>query len=237
MFTNISKSASESTFKGDSSKIIETKINGKKSTQTPSSSEQLTKSILSCRTCYMISISDTKRIMCPYCGSFYDPNFLKNRSDIKKSKKKVANGKIESRNGFSNRRHSESSRSNETNSGNEESESNSSNKESDLDTDDSNSSGRASGKVKNFFKNLFSKKDVVKEGKKEEYIQMEDKKLNKTFAENIRNNTKICTSLETKKILNAQNIVMHPFLTIEAKDPIKIEEYRRKFLKGPEEFR
>jgi hypothetical protein len=27
-----------------------------------------------CRQCKLINVSDRKRIMCPYCGSFYDPS-------------------------------------------------------------------------------------------------------------------------------------------------------------------
>lgn len=42
-----------------------------------SSSPQLNKSMVqivkSCTICEMINIADKMRILCPYCGSFYDP--------------------------------------------------------------------------------------------------------------------------------------------------------------------
>jgi len=172
--------------------------------------------------------------MCPYCGAFYDPNFLNIQANNKKSKKTRVDAKSQNRNGS--RRNSASSRSNEANSGNDESVDDES---SDSDSDASNSSGRTSKKVKNFFKNLFSKRDVTKGEKKEESIQMDDKKAKINSSENTRNSVKgnDSGSLETKKLSNAQNVVMHLFLTLEARDPLKIELYRRKFLKGPEEFR
>ena len=229
MLRKINKSASDSAFKGGLDKKIDSPVKDKKPPQAPRSSEQLEKSILSCRTCQMISISDANRIMCQYCGSFYDPNFLKNRSDVKNPKKSSS-----SRNDSRHRRYSTSSRSNETNSGNEESGSDSNNNDSDSDTDSS--TGRTSEKVKNFFKNLFAKRDVTKGSKKEEHIQMEDKKDKTSLHETIRNNMKSSAAIGTKKPI-APNISMHPFLALEAKDPIEVEEHRKKFLKGPEEFR
>lgn len=43
--------------------------------------------VTTCRVCRMISISDKKRILCPYCGSFYDPNFNMNikRKNVNKN--------------------------------------------------------------------------------------------------------------------------------------------------------
>jgi uncharacterized Zn finger protein (UPF0148 family) len=229
----MNKSASASGFQEGSSNRNDASNIAKRPPQSPSTSKQATKSIMSCITCNMISISDTNRIMCPYCGAFYDPNFLNIKANNKKSKKTRADAKSQNRNGS--RRNSASSRSNGANSDNDEgvSESN------DSDSGDSNASSRTSKKVKNFFKNLFSKRDVTKGEKKEEYIQMDDKKDKENSSENIRNNVKghDSGSLEMKKLFNAQNVVMHLFLTLEAKDPLKIELYKRKFLKGPEEFR
>ena len=30
--------------------------------------------VTGCRNCKMVNVSDRKRIICPYCGTFYDPN-------------------------------------------------------------------------------------------------------------------------------------------------------------------
>jgi uncharacterized Zn-finger protein len=36
--------------------------------------EPVTKIVESCRSCKMIQISERRRVLCPYCGTFFDPN-------------------------------------------------------------------------------------------------------------------------------------------------------------------
>ncbi|RNA11315.1 putative E3 ubiquitin- ligase HECTD2 [Brachionus plicatilis] len=49
--------------------------------------------VASCRICEMINICDIARILCPYCGSFYDPN-VKTEAKLK-SRRSSANSTIE----------------------------------------------------------------------------------------------------------------------------------------------
>jgi hypothetical protein len=37
--------------------------------------------VKNCRVCDMVNIGDNKRILCPYCGSFYDTKMQKNVAD------------------------------------------------------------------------------------------------------------------------------------------------------------
>ena len=111
MLSRITKSTSESAFpsvkkKGansintpvtscSSSSNIDNKSNNSNNNQntmqtlSSSTSVMQPKHLHSCRTCHMICIADTTRIMCPYCGSFYDPAFLRSKvyNNGKKSKK------------------------------------------------------------------------------------------------------------------------------------------------------
>ena len=231
MLTKIAKSASESTFQvGSNKKRLSSaapKIDNTNNRQTTTSSSKPPKNILSCRTCHMISISDSNRIMCPYCGSFYDPNFLKKNT---KNSRRSNNSK--------NRRNSDSNRSIETTSEMEEIDNNESNNSSDTDTDDSSlNSPNAGERVKSFFKNLFSKRASNKSDRKE-CIQMRDKNGGRR-SDNSLNGGKMTsvTSFEVNKMINAQKIVMHPFLTLESKDSLTTEQYRNKFNKTLDEFR
>lgn len=40
--------------------------------------------VLNCRVCQMINITDKKRILCPFCGSFYDPRIERTYKDTNK---------------------------------------------------------------------------------------------------------------------------------------------------------
>jgi hypothetical protein len=45
--------------------------------------------VSTCKNCLMISICDIKRLMCPFCGSFYQLNIEKEFQIIKSCKKNV----------------------------------------------------------------------------------------------------------------------------------------------------
>ena len=100
MFSRITKSASESAFQAGNPKLKGMSNNKNKNCSTdnklvPSTSSPSVqaKHINSCRICHMICISDAVRIMCPYCGAFYDPSFLKNNGK-KTNKQSLVHFKI-----------------------------------------------------------------------------------------------------------------------------------------------
>lgn len=59
------------------------------------SSQKIMRSLhaVNCRVCEMINICDRSRILCPYCGSFYDPN-MKTESDYI-NRKRSSNSTVE----------------------------------------------------------------------------------------------------------------------------------------------
>ena len=143
------------------------------------------------------------------------------------------------------RRNSASSRSNETTSDNETSLTSESSDSSG--TDDDSTTGHNGSRVKNFFKNLFAKRDLTqKTAKKEECIQMQDKTSSGkqhqhrlSLQEKLVQQTDSAGSIEspTAKSLNEHKNNLHPFLTIDNKDPSKFHEYKSKLIKTSEEFR
>ena len=114
------------------------------------------------------------------------------------------------------------------------------NESSDSDTDDDSSSNasRNDGRVKNFFKNLFSKRDAGKSNKAEN-IKMQDKSVAKqqqrSKVEKSIPKSESTNAIEPK--LNEIKPVLHPFLVLDNKDPNKFVEYRSKVIKTAEEFR
>lgn len=82
MFSRLTKSASTNSASSPSNMAIAANAQ----TNAPQSSTQIIKIVLTCRVCQMIHISDKKRILCPYCGNFYDSKLessVTGRSNIK----------------------------------------------------------------------------------------------------------------------------------------------------------
>jgi hypothetical protein len=51
---------------------------------------QITKIVKCCKYCHMVFIGESKRILCPFCGSFYEPK----NDQVKGDKRDLANNEV-----------------------------------------------------------------------------------------------------------------------------------------------
>ena len=107
---------------------------------------------------------------------------------------------------------------------------------------DDETKSKTSGGVRNFFKNLFSKKNSKSSAnlsKKDESIQLK-KNMPKTneATNNIDSPKKDLTDAESNSPVIIESLnMLHPFLTVKNKDLSLFQEYRDTFVKTQEEFR
>ncbi|CAF1012546.1 unnamed protein product, partial [Brachionus calyciflorus] len=174
--------------------------------------------VVNCRVCDMINIGDKNRVLCPYCGSFYDPNLRLNSNE--NNKRNITHGPLKRCESLST---SESSSAKTTTSSN-------SREDSDSDDPEESQMAQSRGGVRNFLKNLIS--SSKKNSKSNPNLnKIQNTKLKSANSTQNFKNTELNNGLKreksTPKII--QESVLHPFLSVKNKEDNFFLENKTKY--------
>jgi len=162
----------------------------------------ITRVVKCCRHCQMVNINDRVRMLCPYCGTFYDSKAEreKNQTESRHNKnEKILKGR---------KNQNDKSDDEET-------------QKLDAESIDFKHLENNGGGVKNFFRNLISRKSVNKRY---------DENSSQSSVNKPRSNSIMSVKIKKKYVIMEETNLTHRFLTIKNNEPSLFSEYRNHVL-------